>query len=122
MAEYQGKFAKHNNGKPYVAVVKIKIKEKIDSNVEINCDGDGWVAQGCIEYVSRNGYEDWKQAATIGAEYALEKLEKVTSTVEIIEIAGMITDTSSSAVGAATIYSVWKAMDYAPTGEEIEHI
>ena len=122
MTEYQGRFAKYNAGKPYAAAVKIKIKEKINSTVEINCDGDGWILQGYTERVSRNGYEDWKKSAIIGAEYALEKLEKTNLTVEITEITGMITDTSASAVGAATIYAVWKALDYIATDEEINQI
>lgn len=122
MNEYQGRFAKYNAGKPYAAAVKIKIKEKTDSTVEISCNGDGWVLQGYIESVSRNGYEDWKKSAIVGAEFALEKLEKTNLTVEITDITGMITDTSASAVGAATIYAVWKALDYTATDEEINYI
>src|SRR5687768_14613934 len=118
MNEFQGKFSRYNNGKPYAAMVKIITKVSFAQNIEINCDGDGWIGQGYLESVSRKGYESWKQGALIGASYALKKSGKSNVTVEIIEIVGMITDTSPSAVGAATIYAVWSATDYTPTENE----
>lgn len=122
MTEYQGKFTHYRNGKAYAAIVKIIAKESVVPNIKISCNGDGWVGQGSLEYVSKVGYESWKQGAVIGTKYALEKAGKSNLSVEITEIVGMITDTSPAAVGAATIYAVWKAIDYVPTEIEKTYI
>ena len=120
MNEFAGKFS-HYNKTLFVAAVKIQIEEISPPFIRIDCNGDGWVAQGCIEYASLNGYETWKNGAIIGDEYALRNTSKSLG-VTINEIIGMTTDTSPSAVGAATIYAVWDAIEYIPTEEEISHI
>lgn len=121
MIEAKGKFLRIHNNLPFAATVQIKIEEVEIPYVKIDCNGDGWIAQGYSEYVPKNGYDSWKKGAIIGAEYALRKT-KTSLGIIIFEIVGMITDTSPASVGAATIYAVWNGINYTTTQDEIAHI
>ena len=80
--------------------------------------GEGWIRQGDVEEVPSIGYDDWKQGAIIGAEYALKKAEAMDCTVIITRIVGMTTDTNPTIVGAAAINAVWQALNYVPEASE----
>ena len=76
MKEIEEKFCRIKNKLPYAAIVKITVEESESNAVIISCDGVGWSgSQGYLDSVSKNGYEEWKEGATIGAKYALGKTE-----------------------------------------------
>ncbi|WP_404786364.1 hypothetical protein [Altericista sp. CCNU0014] len=68
------RFARYKNGKPHFAECEVGIyfsSEVSTVVVVVDCNGRGFYSQGYIESVPANGYEDWKQGAKIGVEFAL---------------------------------------------------
>ena len=121
MLEAEGKFLRIYDKLPFRAFVKIRLEETENPYIKIACNGDGWIGQGYYEYVSKSGYEDWKEGAIIGAKFALKKSQKSFG-VTIFEIVGMTSDTSPASVGAAIIYAIWEVIKFVPSQKEIEYI
>ena len=79
-------------------------------------------SQGYIEDVPAHGYDDWKQGAALGAEYALEVAGGKARSVVVSRIQGLTTDTNPTVVGAAAALGVWEAVGYQPTPEQTRQI
>jgi hypothetical protein len=117
--EVEKHFSKLYKGKSLFAIVILQVAlESIDVKVEVNCSGDGWIAQGYFEEATALGYEDWKQGAMVGVEYALRQANCLDCTVVVTKIVGMFTDTNPSIVAVAAAMAVWQALNYKPTEPE----
>lgn len=83
------------------------------TNISIDCSGKEWKRQGDLEDASEAGYDDWKQGARRGAEFALHVMG-ATANVTICRITGRIIDTNPSTVCAASAFAIWNALNYIP--------
>lgn len=109
-----GKIFKIVNGRSYFAEVEIFIIPN-SSVITVNnkCDGKGYIGQGAIEDVPKNGYDDWKRAAEEGILYAL-KQASLQKTVEVLRISGISSDTNPDIVYCAAVSAIWNALNFEP--------
>ncbi len=116
----EGKFLRQRNSGGYVARVKMAIEEST-TVTEVRV---AWMSVDLNEASpSLANYEDWKQGAMIGINYALRKMNLVKQyAISVIEIIGQDVDTNPTIVAAAAIDGVWKGMNYTPTQTEWESI
>jgi hypothetical protein len=84
--------------------------------VQIACGGSGFEAQGYLELVGPAGYDDWKQAAVAGVRLALAAAAAARD-VRITRIAGLSTDTTPAAVGAAAALALFDALGAPPPSQ-----
>ncbi len=107
-----------------MAIVTLRLAEASEEpGVTIRCTAPPTVAsQGYIEDAPANGYDDWKQGAALGAEYALEVAGEKARSVVVSRIQGLTTDTNPTVVGAAAALGVWEALGYQPTPEQTQQI
>ena len=122
--EVEGKFARIHKKLPHVARVTVRVADNLSGpNVTVRCTAAPVpFSQGNIEDETAEGYDDWKQGAVIGAQYALDVAGRTSTSVVISRIVGMMTDTNPTIVGGAAAYGVWLALDYSPTPEQIRQI
>lgn len=116
----EGKFLRQRNSGGYVARVKMAIEESTTATlVKVE-----WMSVDVKEASpSLANYEDWKQGALIGINYALNRIRVAKQyTITVIEIIGQDVDTNPTIVAAAAIDGVWKGMNYTPTQTEWDAI
>lgn len=119
----KGRIARYKKGKPYFAKCEVAINFSSEvSSVVVDCNGCGFYSQGYIESFPAKGYDDWKQGAKIGAEFALLTAQAVNCHVTITQIEGLTTDTNPTIVGFASILAVWQALEFNPSREMIEKL
>lgn len=115
----QGKIARIKNGLPHFATIELyacfPVKKHI---ISFDCQGKGWTGQGTIEEVSTTGYDDWKQGALAGINYALAKCDHPICHITITRITGLSTDTNPTIVGGAAIQAIWQIFVYEPSHKE----
>ena len=67
------------------------------------------------------GYDDWKQGAVLGAKFALAAV-KASSSIVVVEITGLTTDTNPSIVAAPCAHAVWNALGVTPPEAALQHL
>jgi hypothetical protein len=113
----EGRFRRIHNGVPYCAIVELVVATDVSStSVVDDCSGGGWRAQGYIEEVPADGYDDWKAGARKGAEFALSVASQ-SALVVIRRIAGLTTDTNPSIAAAAAADAVSRGLTFTPPSE-----
>lgn len=107
-----------------MAIVTLRLTEASEElGVTIRCTAPPTIAsQGYFEDVPAKGYDDWKQGAALGAEYALEVAGEEARSIVVSRIVGLTTETNPTVVGAAAALGVWEAVGYQPTPEQIQQI
>jgi hypothetical protein len=119
----RGKFAEFKSGLPHFAIVEVEMADSTAATmVEIRCTGQGWVAQGYIEEVSAEGYNDWKQGAVAGVCFALKELPSLQKVITITKIEGLTTDTNPSIVAVASAHAVWNALGHKPSDSALTRL
>ena len=117
------KFNKVKNGISYFAEVYLDINLKtVSKTIEIRCDGQGFSAQGHMETATSFGYDDWKQGAVLGIEYACQKANCINYHITITKIIGLSTDTNPTIVGVTAILAVWQAINFVVAKETIRKL
>ena len=117
------KFNKVKNSIGYFAEVHLDINLKVVGKlIEIQCDGQGFSAQDYMEEVTSLGYNNWKQGAVLGIEYACQKANCLNYHITIKKIIGLSTDTNPTIVGITAILAVWQAINFVVTSETITKI
>jgi hypothetical protein len=88
MRMFKERFARYKNRRTHFAECEVGIdfSSKV-STVVVDCNGQDFYSQGYIESVPAIGYEDWKQGAKIGVEFALLTAQAVNCHVTITKIA-----------------------------------
>jgi hypothetical protein len=118
----KGRFSHFLDHRPYAARVELEVDTSAAAtDISLQCSGEGWVEQGCLEDVSETGYEPWKGGARAGVQFALQ-VAGVSATVVIRRITGMVTDTNPTAVAAAAADAIWNALDFKPSKEVADHL
>jgi hypothetical protein len=116
-------FKRIKDGLPYVAKVALTVDlASGEFQVEFDCNGRGWTAQGHLEEVPAHGYDDWKAGAVAGVRFACVEAGIPNARVVVNLISGMITDTNPTIVAAAAALAVWKAFQFEPTSDTVELI
>lgn len=115
----QGKVVRIRDGLPHFATVEVTLCWPAQElSIAFDCHGQGWLGQGIIEEVSAEGYDDWKQGASLGIRYALARCSTLPCHITVTRIEGLTTDTNPTIVGIAAIQAVWSATEYKPSAEE----
>ena len=83
------------------------------------CNGEGWVRQGQIVEVPREGFDLWKSAATKGIQQALSQIGK-NYKVELKSIFLLPTDTNTETVILASKIAILKDLNYSLSEKEEE--
>lgn len=113
-----GRFTRQTQGKGYAAVVTLTIDlSATDKHVSVECHGRGFYSQGYIEEVPEQGYDNWKQGAVVGVNYALDVAGIGPCHVMITKIEGLTTDTNPTVVAVAAMDAVWKGLDFTPPAD-----
>jgi hypothetical protein len=120
MVVSEGKFWRQN----CFARVHIIVNE-IDSasTVSLELDATGYLISSYYRGNIQKAHEandPWIQGAVIGANYALAQLKNSVYAVTITDIVGTDVDTTPTAVAVATIFAVWKAVNYQPSDDETQ--
>lgn len=93
------------NGLPHLGEVKLKLNFTETNKLEIieNYNGKGWVAQGSLASIPKEGFDSWKSAVKRGISYAYGKLNLDSGLrVEIVSVTGIpVTDTNATIIGYA---------------------
>jgi hypothetical protein len=120
IVEVEKRFFKQHKGKPYFAIVAVRITVGADGpQIVVNCSGWGWQGQGDLDDVTEYGYEDWKQAAVVGAKYALGQANRLDCATTITKIVGRaLMETNPSIITVVTVFAVWQALSYEATDLE----
>ncbi len=120
--ETEKRFFKLHEGRPHFAIVTIQVVLGTDQPEGIiDCSGNEWVwrGQGDVDVITQIGFEDWKQAAVLGAKYALRHANCSDCSVTITKIVGRdFTDTNPSIVVVVAALAVWQALNYKPSKAE----
>lgn len=125
MVVSEGRFSRHYKGTSRFALVHIIVNEiESASTVGVELDPTGSLTQHYRDNIQKayEAYDDWIQGAVIGATYALAQLKNAVYVVTITDIVGTYVDTTPTAVAVATIFTVWKAVNYQPSNDEIQLI
>lgn len=75
-----------------------------------------------MEEVTSLDYNDWKQGAVLGIEYACQKANCLNYHITIKKIIDLSTDTNPTIVGITAILAVWQAINFVVTSETITKI
>ena len=112
MKKGEARFIRQYNKAGYFALVKLEAESEWNTlDITTDCHGNGFTAQGYIEEVPANGYDDWKQGAINGVKFALEAINKQNTKVIITHIEGLTTDTNPTIVAAAAARALWNALE-----------
>ena len=119
----EGRFLRQTRRGGYAARVSLVIETySPNPQIEFNCTGEGWTAQGNIEEVPAEGYDDWKGGAVAGIRHAMRQAGRTDCSVSVTRILGMATDTNPSIVAAAAAFAVWDAIEYQPSASQVEFL
>jgi hypothetical protein len=112
------------NGIGHYAEIDITVVEDGLRRIGERCHGAGWLAQGYIEDVPQDGYDDWKNAALSGVVSAFRQADVDQSqfSVWVDRIQGLATDTNPRIVACAATMAVWDALGWVATDEQLERI
>jgi hypothetical protein len=104
------RYTLHKSGRSHFAMVDVDVGSSPDFlAVRVDCAEPGFSGQGHIEDVGA-GYEDWKDGARAGANFAADVLGLRVGLVRITRIQGLTSDTSPAAVAAATVLAMFRAL------------
>jgi len=96
--ESKYKLGRIKGGKPFYGEVNLGIELLSDSKEHIiieDYDGKGFLSQGYVESIPREGYDSWKKGIKNGIDYGLRMInENRKYRVTIIESKGLTTDTN----------------------------
>ena len=110
----EGRFRRIHGGLPHCGIVELSVEPSdLPTNISVECSGTGWIRQGSLEDASADGYDDWKQGAVRGVEFALTVADQRADVV-IRRITGMVTDTNASVTAGAAALAVWNAFEFSP--------
>jgi len=113
-----GRFIRQSHSKGYGAVVTLTIDSAAnETHISLDCHGQGFRSQGSIEDVPEQGYDDWKQGAVVGVDYALRAAGLEPCGVVITKIEGLTTDTNPTIVAVAAMDAIWKGMRVTPQAD-----
>ncbi len=113
-----GRFTRQSHGKGYGAVVTLTIDSAAtETHISLDCHGQSFRSQGYIEDVPEQGYDDWKQGAVAGVDYALKVAGLEPCGVVITKIEGLTTDTNPTIVAVAAMDAIWKGMGATPPAD-----
>ena len=106
-----GRYARYKSWAAF-AQVELVVHDASDDrpSVSFNCTGVGFTAQGYVEEVPPRGYDDWKQGAAAGANFAFRLSGVAGESVTVTKIEGLTSDTSPACVGAASALAVFNAL------------
>ena len=117
------KFGEYRNGLPHFARVVLSVDTPSEApGVTFSCSGTGFTAQGSIEEVPAEGYDDWKAGAEKGVVFALSAIAQSCCRVDIQRIEGLTTDTNPTIVGYVAAKAVWAAIGIHPPAEVDEKL
>ncbi|MDC7998045.1 hypothetical protein [Gilvibacter sediminis] len=109
------KVAKVVKGLPHLGEVILELETTEKAGLEIIEDyrGEGWIGQGSLEVVPKEGYESWKAGVRAGIQYAFGKLKNVAGLkVVVIEANGMTTDTNPTILAYAASRAILQQFEH----------
>jgi hypothetical protein len=109
----EGKFLRQRKDLICAAIVTLSIKEGIQNTIiQVGWDPSPYV-----------GYDDWKQGAVVGIEYALTKTGSLQQyEIEVKNIVGTDVDTTPTIVAIAAVLATWQGLNYKFTQEELQQL
>lgn len=123
MSPGEARFARVRRGITYWAEVALEVELAGEHQVTCcACAGGGFVAQGQLEEVPGEGYEDWKAGGRAGVGFAVSVAALPPARVTIVRIAGLSTDTNPTVMGAAAALARWQAVGFSPSAHVIERL
>ena len=123
MSSGEARFARVRQGIPYFAEVALEVDLTGELAVtRCECAGGGFAAQGQLETVTPEGYDDWKAGARAGVDFAASIAALPPARVTIVRIAGLTTDTNPTVVGAAAACALWQAVGFSPPAHVIDRL
>jgi hypothetical protein len=119
----EARFARVRQGIPYLAEVALEVEFTGELAVtRCACTGSGFAAQGHLEEVPPEGYDDWKAGARAGVDFAASIAALSPARVTILRIAGLTTDTNPTVVGTAAAFALWQAVGFSPPAHVMDRL
>jgi hypothetical protein len=123
MASGEARFARVHQGLSYFAEVALEVELTGERGAtRCACTGSGFVAQGHLEEVPRDGYDGWKAGGRAGVDFAVSAAALPPARVTIVRIAGLTTDTNPTVVAAAAAFALWQVVGFSPPAHVIERL